>query len=97
MNLTIYERLKQAAIDQKLLTYSELAAAIGLTLTGDVALKALGTMLDEPAGRVGEGAEPFPRGEVWRRDRRRPRVEGDLGARLGGEPMIGAAKNWTCR
>jgi hypothetical protein len=59
MNATIYERLKEAAKEKRFLTYSDVSAAIGLSLTDAEGLNKLSVLLEEIADHEIDAGRPL--------------------------------------
>jgi hypothetical protein len=59
MNATIYERLKEAARAKKFVTYNDVSAAIGLSLTDAEGLNKLSVLLEEIADHEIEAGRPL--------------------------------------
>ena len=59
MNEIIYERLIQAAKEKRFVTYSEIAAAIGLGLTDSAGLNKLSILLEEIADHEINAGRPL--------------------------------------
>jgi len=59
MNETIYERLKEAAKEKRFVTYSDVSAAIGLSLSDAEGLNKLSVLLEEIADHEMSAGRPL--------------------------------------